>query len=180
MPKTGKTFPQGGLKVRGFFRVNLVEHDVDGTPKIVGDSGWKENQITQLGLANMAQLLSGQAGSSAVLRGALGTGTVPAFTATTLPGEFGDATAASSTANRPPASITTAISAVSTINISYFFTWLSAQSFNTSNRTIQNIGLVPAVGAIGAGTIFAGATFATSQLSNNQDVQATYVIQLRT
>jgi hypothetical protein len=35
-----------GVKVRGFFRVQITE---DGKG-VIGDSGWKENQITNLGL----------------------------------------------------------------------------------------------------------------------------------
>ena len=38
------------LKIRGMFRLQIEDGP---TGKIVGDSGWKQNQITNLGFLNM-------------------------------------------------------------------------------------------------------------------------------
>ena len=171
----------GNVKVRGFFRVNLVEHEEDGQPRIVGDSGWVDNQITIDGLRLfVGHAMAGQAGSFQVARAALASvTTVIASNSTALPGEFGDATGASSTANRATMTTnpTTNVSG-STINYSFLWTWYSTGGFASgASKPLQGIGLFANSNA--GGTCFAGAVFTSSQLTNNQDVQATYVIQVR-
>jgi len=60
------------IKVKGFFRAQIV----DKAGKIVGDSGWKKNQITDNGWNSCIVLGPlGGAGSYPAAYGALGTGT---------------------------------------------------------------------------------------------------------
>ena len=176
-----KAPPMGNLKVRGFFRVNLVEHEEDGNPRIVGDSGWVNNQITIDGLKGfVGGPMSGQAASSQVARAALASvTTLIVSNSTALPGEFGDATGASSTANRATMTTNpaTAITNNSSINYSFLWTWYSTGGFASgATKPLQGIGLFANSNA--GGTCFCGATFTSSQLSSNQDVQATYVVRV--
>ena len=71
------------IQLQGFARVKIAE---DG--KIVGDSGWVKNTITDYGLDEcIGQLIVGGAGSKRVSAIALGEGTAPATddgTATTV------------------------------------------------------------------------------------------------
>ncbi len=39
-----------GLRIRGFFQVKIGERDKSGKLKIVGDSGWLENTMTNYGI----------------------------------------------------------------------------------------------------------------------------------
>jgi type V secretory pathway adhesin AidA len=72
-----------GIKVKGMFRINIEE---DG--RIVGDSGWVENQVTNLGFNQyLVMSLGSIAGSKYVTHLALGSGGAPAASATTLAGE---------------------------------------------------------------------------------------------
>ncbi|MFA5583305.1 MAG: hypothetical protein WDA09_03745, partial [Bacteriovoracaceae bacterium] len=77
-----------GQKIRGFFRVQLTKEE-NGTEKIVGDSGWRENQVTNLGIQDyIVDNLVGAAGGKSVTHMALGTGGAPASNATSLAGEI--------------------------------------------------------------------------------------------
>jgi hypothetical protein len=171
-----------GIRVRGFFRVNLVEHEeVSGAPRIVGDSGWVENTITTIGKAQyLALALAGNASSKYVAKMALGTGTAPATNSTSLLGEFADMTGASSTRNRMSVSTSTGVTGA-TVTVQYAATWASSDGgFVTAAHTISNIGLhwtgeVQATN-VSSGSLFAGTTYGSSQLNTNQDVQASYVI----
>jgi hypothetical protein len=74
-------------KPRGFFRVNIVEDQADGSQRIVGDSGWLENLTTNAGRSNY--LINNLAGVGMTVGYiALGTGGAPASTDTTLAGEI--------------------------------------------------------------------------------------------
>ena len=71
--------------VRGFYRVHIV--DEDGT--VAGDSGWKENQITNLGFNQfLVSALGSIAGSKYVSHVALGTAGAPGAADTALAGEI--------------------------------------------------------------------------------------------
>lgn len=158
----------GGLKVRGFARVNLVEHDDDGIPRIVGDSGWVENIITMTGRLNyLAMALGGSAGSMFVSRMAIGSGTVPASNGTSLNGEFNDTPGTVS--RRTP--VVTAGNNGLTATVQFAATWFSSQSFVLASKSLANIGLFHTETST-AGSMFAGTTFQISTLSTNQDVQA--------
>jgi|ERR1035437_8873793 hypothetical protein len=153
-----------GMSVRGFFRVQLTE---DGKG-VVGDSGWEENQVTDLGIRQyIVDWLTSGAGKS-VTHMALGTGTAPAQAATSLSGEV----TGSSGAGR--AAVSSSVVASGTAQFTAAFA--SANSFVTATANISNIGLFN-TSTVGGGTIFAGNTFASSSCATNQSVNATYQIR---
>lgn len=147
--------------VKGFFRLNIKE---DG--KVVGDSGWLENQITNYGYETMIVGPVGKiAGSTQASVLALGTGTAPASNATALPGELSDAAGCRFTFT-PTAVTSKTLRMVGSLN----------SNIITAARTINNIGVF-ATSAITVGTIMAGNTYTTSSLATNQTVDATYEIR---
>ena len=153
-----------GMKVQGFFRVQLTE---DGKG-VVGDSGWQKNQVTDLGIRQyVVDWLCSGAGKS-VTHLALGTGGAPASNATSLSGEL----SGSSGAGRQ--GVTSSIVASGTAQFTGAFA--SANSFVTATANISNIGLFN-TSTVGGGTIFAGNTFASSSCATNQSVNATYQIR---
>lgn len=155
------------IKVRGFFRVNITENQ-DGKEVVVGDSGWRENQVVNLGFDQyLCQTLAGMGGSKTVSHMALGTGGAPAAADTSLAGEIGDA--ASSRKTVSPSTI-----ASKTVQFTAAFN--SVDSFITASKNISNIGLFN-TSTTQAGTIFAGNTYTSSSLATNQNVNATYQIR---
>lgn len=153
---------QSDVKVRGFFRLNLEE---DG--EIVGDSGWQENTITNLGYAHyLAALLGDYANSKQVTHAAVGTGTAPGAAATSLEGELTHA-----------AGSRDAVSAASNGSTAVQFTgtFASGDSHNTTTIDISNIGLFQQSNTE-TGTIFAGAAYGSSSWATNQSVNYTYEI----
>lgn len=151
--------------VRGFFRFQIIE-DKDGVPVVVGDSGEQENQITNVGFQNgIVDCLGGISGSSQITHVALGTGTVPGASDTSLNGEITDVAGAR-------CAVTPTV--ISSKTLQFAFTLNS--NVYTAAKTIQNIGLFQ-TSTTNAGSLYAGQTYATSQLQTNQSVQGTY--QLR-
>lgn len=152
-----------GMKVRGFFRVQITE---DGKG-VMGDSGWKENQVTNLGIRQyLVDWLASGAGKSVTYM-ALGTGGAPASNDTALSGEL-----THSTSGR--AAVSSSIVASGTNQFTGAFA--SANSFVTATANISNIGLFN-TSTTGVGTLFAGNTFASSSCATNQSVNATYQIR---
>jgi len=150
-----------GMKVKGFFRMHLEE---DG--KIVGDSGWIENQITNLGYMNyLVKLLGASADSAQVGYIALGTGSAPASDGVTLPGEIMDST------ERKAVTFTN----VGSTTAQFTATFASSDSFLSASADLSNIGLF-ATTATGD-TLFAGNTYASSSCGTNQNVNVTYQIR---
>lgn len=146
-----------GLKIKGMFRIQLTE---DG--KLVGDSGWKQNQITNDGFNDyLCKALGAVSGSKQVSHLALGTGGVPAAADTTLAGEVQKRQAV------------TAATSSSSKTIRFTGTFSSANSFVTATQNVSNIGLF---NSSSTGTLFAGNTFASSAVATNQNVNATYDI----
>jgi hypothetical protein len=148
---------QDGLKIKGMFRLKITENG-----KIVGDSGWKQNQITNDGFNDyLCKALGAVSGSKQVSHLALGTGGVPAASATTLAGEVQARQAV------------TAASSSSSKTIRFTGTFSSANSFVTASANVSNIGLF---NSSSTGTLFAGNTFASSAVATNQNVNSTYDI----
>lgn len=147
-----------GIKIKGFFRVHIVSD----TGEIVGDSGWRENQITNDGFDQfLAKSLGAIAGSKQVSHMAIGSGTVPGAAATSLNGEVvkrASVTAASSSSSKA---------------VRFTATFDSANSFVTNTQNISNVGLF---NSSATGTLFAGNTYASSSVATNQSVYATYDI----
>lgn len=176
---------QEGLKVQGRFRIALVEDSFcigcdepntdmvcpacGGTEtytKIVGDSGWHSNLVTNLGfneylVKNLADGLTG----IDVTHVALGTGAAPAAGDTTLSGEI-------THASNSRTSVTAASSSTSK-TVRFTATFSSATSHNTATVNISNVGLFQQSNTNTA-TIFAGNTFASSSWATNQSVNLTY------
>ncbi len=147
---------EAAIKVRGFFRLHLV--DPDGT--IVGDSGWRKNIVTNDGFNEyLVSALGGIAGSKQVSHVALGTGSVPASNATSLSGEV-----------QVRAAVTAATSSTSK-TVRFTATFASSMSFVTATVNLSNIGLF---NSASGGTLFAGNTFASSSCATNQAVNVTY------
>ena len=155
------TTPTEGVKIKGFYRVQLVEDTGDGV-HIVGDSGWNRNQVTNDGFNDyMAKLLGAISGSKQVSHLALGTGGAPAASDTSLAGEV-----------QKRQAVTAATSSNSKA-VQFTGTFSSANSFVTATANISNIGLF---NSSSGGTLFAGNTFASSSCATNQAVQVTYTI----
>ena len=146
--------------VHGLFRVQLRENG-----RVVGDSGWCKNQITDLGAQYyLVENLSGGANSKRVTHMAIASGTVPGAAATTLPSEIGGST------NR----IAVSTSVVSSRTLQCTASFGSAQFGSLCPLTISSLGLY---GNASSCSIFAGNTFASSQWNSNQDVSATYQVK---
>jgi len=158
-----------GAGVKGFFRLNVVDHAEDGSTKVVGDSGWKENLVTNLGFQHFViEPMGAIAGSSTVGSFALGTGTEPGATATSLDAELSDA-AGCRFALTPSVVSSKTLQMVGTL----------ASNIVTANRTIKNVGIF-GVSTTAVGSMLAGNTFATSQLQTNQSVNVTYQLRFAT
>lgn len=161
-----------GMKVRGFFRVQLTE---DGKG-VIGDSGWRENQVTNLGIRDfiVTWLLSGSGGQYVTYMG-LGTGSAPASNATALDGEnYHNST---NSASQSRIAVSSSLVASGTAQFTAAFN--SANSFVTATVPISNIGLFNAslTSLAHNGTLFAGNTYASSSCATNQSVNATYQIR---
>jgi len=159
------TKPHEKTRIRGMFRLQIEE---DG--KIRGDSGWKENQITNVGFLNIVNQLGTGLTGSKVSYAALGTGTVPATTDTTLNGEV--STNGSGSVVR--AALTCATSSTSkTLNMTATFS--SSNSFITASANISNVGIFQTSGPItSSGSLMQGQTYTSSALATNQNVNLTY------
>lgn len=157
------------LKVRGFFRLNIVDHAEDGSTKVVSDSGWRKNLVTNLGFQHyIIETMGAISGSSVVSYFALGLGTAPGATGTSLESELTDAAGCR---------FTMTPSVVSSKTLQMLGTL--ASNIVTANRTIQNVGVF-AVSTTAAGSILCGNTYATSQLQTNQSVNVTYQLRFAT
>lgn len=156
------------VKVKGMFRVQIEE---DG--RVVGDSGWRENQITNLGFNEyLVKQLGTSLTGSKVSHAALGTGGAPNATDTTLAGEV--STNGSGSVVR--AAVTAATSSGSK-TLRNTATFSSANSFITASANISNVGLFGVSGPTTAsGTLFAGNTYTSSACATNQNVNLTYDI----
>lgn len=158
-----KTTDAVGL--RGFFRVQVV-----GDGKVAGDSGWKENTVTNDGINQyLVNWLLGNTGSAkSVTYMALGTGGTAAVTDTSLSGELSDTSAGR-------AAVSTSVVSSKTAQFTAAFN--SANSFITASHNVSNVGLFN-TSTTAAGTMFAGNTFASSSVATNQSVQVTYQIRI--
>lgn len=167
------------IKVGGFFRLNILDHGPDGKAKVVGDSGWCKNLVTNLGFQHfIVETMGGITGSSQVKSGtasespagyfALGLGTAPGATATSLESELTDATNCRFT-------MTPSVVSSKTLNM----VGTLASNIITANRTISNIGVF-GVSSVTAGSILCGNTYSSSQLQTNQSVNVTYQLRFAT
>ncbi len=148
--------------VKGFFRLQLTE-----AGKIVGDSGWQENTVVNLGFSHyLVDLLGQGANSKQISRMMLGTGTAPGATDTALDGEL---------TIGPYTRTTVTFANTSSKTARFTATFASANSHIAAAVTLRNIGIIN--NTTSAGTLMAGNTYSTSQWNTNQDVNATYEIR---
>lgn len=148
------------VAIRGFYRLQLQNEDGSFVP----DAGWYENQVVDLGFNQyLVSTLGAIAGSKQISHMAVGTGGAPAASDTALSGE-----------QSVRAAVTAATSSSSKA-LQLTATFASAASFVTASKNLSNIGLFNTSTA-GAGTIFAGNTYASSAVATNQNLNATYTI----
>lgn len=159
-----KEKPVESLQARGFFRIQLTSPGND--LEIVGDSGWMENQIVNIGYLNWLKLLAGSSASS-VSHANVGTGTQPGAADTSLSGELvgTNATVQRCTLQYSTNANSKALSFLGTLN--------STASFCTVQTNISNVGLFY---TSSGGTVFAGNTYTSSTCGTNQNVNITYTI----
>jgi hypothetical protein len=146
-----------GMKLKGFLRVRIGE-DKKGKPKIVGDSGWLENQIVNLGWQDyIFASIGAVAGSKQIGRLVLGTSGAPASNATALGGE---------TRRSSDLGVVTSGS----------FSLVCTTNFvsGTAGGNISNAALINDTAS--DGTIMCGAAFASSAWASNQAVSVTYTL----
>lgn len=153
-----KRIKKENVGVKGTYRLQIV--DPDGS--VVGDSGWKENQVTNLGFNQyLVSALGSIAGSKYISHVGLGTSGAPVAADTSLTGEVGTRQA-----------VTAATSSTSkTLRLTATFAagWhTSASAYNISNIGLFN--------SSSTGTLFAGNTYASSSCASNQAVNVTYDI----
>lgn len=147
------------VKVKGMFRVQIEDNG-----KIVGDSGWKTNLVTNLGFNQyLVSSIGSIAGSKYISHLAVGTGGAPVATDTTLAGE------------QSVREAVTAATSSGSKTVRFTATFASADSFVTATKNLSNIGLFNTSTAAG-GTLFAGNTYTSSAVATNQNVNATYDI----
>jgi hypothetical protein len=143
------------------FRVQINE---DG--KIVGDSGWKRNEVMNDGFNDfICMVLASSAASKRISHIGLGTGGAPATDASALAGEIGTREAM------------TGATSSSSKTVRYTATFASGWHTITDTQNISNIGLF---NSSAAGAIFAGNTYASSGCASNQAVNVTYDLTFAT
>jgi hypothetical protein len=152
-----------GVQLRGFFRLQVE----DESGEIVGDSGWKKNQITNLGVQQyLAYSLGSLAGSKYISYAGIGEGTEPGAADTALESEV---TGTNSIVQR--ASVARASTGSTGLRCTGTFD--SDNSWCVATEDIANIGLFR---SSTGDTIFAGNTFASTNVNTNQNANFTYDI----
>ncbi len=142
-----------GIRVRGFVRLQLVDHK---TGKILKDTGFKENAITATGFQHgIVGALGGVTASSQITHVAIGTQTAaPSSAQTSLTGEFGGRKA-----------VTNSFVANGTLRMT--------ANYGTNEATQSVIGAVGVYGTSSGGSIMNAMTVATSQKTTDQQLNLT-------
>jgi hypothetical protein len=158
--------PTEKVGLRGFYRLQITEPQGGRPPKIVGDSGWCKNTVVNEGFDDyLCRLISAQVSSKQISHVALGTGTAPNVTHSTLDGEISGSTMRQ----------TVAVSVSNSKTVRFTATFNSNDSFLAGATNIRNIGLFHNNNA--TGILFAASTYASSTCNTNQNVNITYDIQ---
>lgn len=158
-------------QLRGFFSIQITEHDEAGNEFVVGEQHRVPNVVTADGRdLYILRHMDNSAGSLRISHVALGTGAAPATNGTTLAGEIGDDAGSR-------ASATLARNGSTQLRVTA--TFASSDSFVTQTKDISNIGLFQQSNTQTA-TIFAGAAYTSSNLATNQNVNITYDMDLQT
>lgn len=159
------------VKIKGMFRLQIEDGP---TGKIVGDSGWHENLITNGGFLNIVNQVGTSLTGSKYSHAALGTGGAPVATDTTQAGEV--STNGSGSVVRAALTAATSSSSKTLRNTA---TFSSANSFITAAANISNVGLWNTSGPTTAsGALMQGNTYTSSSCATNQNVNVTYDLLL--
>jgi len=146
------------IRVKGFLHAQIVDK---ATGKVIGDSGRIQNQITNYGLLRCILCAPVKGDSSVQVAGAiLGSGTVPASSATQLPGANTDYYSTVGLA----------------VNGSTQARFTQIYDGSLGAATLANAGLL----AASNGSLIAGNTFASSGLATNQEFHLTYDLNFGT
>jgi hypothetical protein len=161
------------VAMRGMFRIQINEND----GKVVGDSGWVKNTITNVGLQYyLSKLLAKSAGSSQISYVGLGCSAYAQasdMTALTNVGsECGNSTKRQSTLTL---GYTSRAASGNADTIQWTGTFQSTDNFVGAASTLRSIGLYPDNTA--GSSCFSVGTYASSQVSTNQNVNFTYQVQ---
>lgn len=158
--------PNSAIKIKGMFRLQ-IEDGPSG--KIVGDSGWVENLVTNAGFSNIVNLLGSSLAGTKFTSIALGTGGAPVASSTALAGEL----SYNSSGSNSRINVNSANSGSTTLRNTA--TFASGASFITTTYNISNIGLFNVSGPLtSSGSLFCGTTYSSSALASNQQVNVTY------
>ena len=158
MPKKKKGF-RDKVTIKGFYRLNIEEGG-----KIVGDSGWIKNVITNEGFDDyLVRLIGDLTSSKQISYVALGTGGAVATNATQLTGEIMGSTQRKI--------VSDAMTASNSTRLAMQVTFASSDNFVSDTYAINNIGLYD---SSNAGTLFAGNSYTASTVDTNQNVNVTY------
>lgn len=151
------------MTVRGFFRAQVE----DESGRIVGDSGWQENQVLNDGIQQyIVNWVLGDTGNGkSVTHMAIGTGGAPASNDTTIAGQV---------TNGKRAAVSTSV--VSSRTAQFTAAFASSDSFLTASANISNVGLVN-TSATNLGTFLCGAAFASSTIATNNNLNITYQVR---
>lgn len=165
---------RSAVRLRGFVRMQLVEPDVHGRPRIVGDSGWHRNNVTTNGhLSYMARTLGALAASAQISRAGVGTGGAPADGDNTLAGEITAHTGYTRT------TLTAVTAGLGSTAVEFQGTFASSSSHISASVPLSNICILDNVSnRTSAYTMFAGValTAGSSQWNTNQDINFSYRI----
>ena len=156
--------PQAVVGLSGMYRVNIV--NPDGT--IAGDSGWKKNVITNVGLHDyIVKKFLSAAGSLVPAYFALGSGNTSLGTAaTSLPGQIAGSQMVALGAN----TASTSRGASTDAATAQFLATFSSNIFGASTT----IGIAGLHATSTPGTVMCGGTFASSTVATNQAVNCSY------
>jgi hypothetical protein len=158
--------PQAVIGIGGMYRINII--NPDGT--VAGDSGWKKNVITNVGLSDyiMKKFISAT-GSLTPAYFALGSGnTSLATNATSLPGQIAGSQMVTIGANTASTSRGASTDGGTVQMLATF----SSNIFGASTT----IGIAGLHATSTPGTVMCGGTFASSTVATNQAVNCSYQI----
>jgi hypothetical protein len=145
------------IAVKGMYHIQIAEAD----GRIVGDSGWRENLVTNEGFRQYLVMAIGSiSGSKYISHVGLGTGAGPAASDTSLGSEVG---------TRQAVTPSSTVAGSKTVRFTATFAagWhTSASAFNISSIGLFN--------SSATGTLFSGTTYASSSCASNQAVNITY------
>lgn len=157
----------------GMFRIKIGEEGPDGKTKIVGDSGWVKNTVTNYGFREMIIYGFATQSNSFIQPTHLAIGSVSAtdHSATVASDATQLLTEISASTRRQ--AITTSV--INSHTFQALATWASGSS---PDGIVGQIGLFGSSGA--GGTLQAGQSFAGSSWGTNQALSATYQLRFST